>query len=82
MFKIIGLLNMTEDLNCSNPTSDGQVSVLKCHPWIGIADTHNTRGFIAEFNHTLINYTECLKKSTYYNNMAKGHLNNLRKHQR
>ena len=22
--------------NCSDPTSDGQVSVLKCHPWIGM----------------------------------------------
>ena len=21
---------------CSDPTSDGQVSVLKCHPWIGM----------------------------------------------
>ena len=21
---------------CSHPTSDGQVSVLKCHPWIGM----------------------------------------------
>ena len=40
--------------SCSDPTSDGQVSVLKCHPWVGIADTHSTRGFIAEFNHTLI----------------------------
>ena len=39
---------------CSDPTSDGQVSVLKCHPWIGNADTHSARGFITEFNHTLI----------------------------
>ena len=31
-----------------------EVSVLKCHPWIGIADTHNTRGIITEFSHTLI----------------------------
>src|SRR4051812_43400733 len=40
--------------SCSDQTSDGQVSVLKCHPWIGIADTHNTQGFITEFNHTII----------------------------
>ena len=31
-----------------------EVSVLKCHPWIGTSDTHSTRGIIAEFNHTLI----------------------------
>ena len=43
--------------SCSDPTSDGQVSVLKCHPWIGIADTHRTRGIITEFNHTLITST-------------------------
>ena len=29
-------------LFCSDPTSDGQVSVLPCHPWIGNADTHST----------------------------------------
>ena len=40
--------------SCSDPTSDGQVSMLKCHPWIGIADTHSTQGFIIEFNHTRI----------------------------
>ena len=34
--------------SCSDPTSDGQVSVLQCHPWIGNADTHSTRGFITE----------------------------------
>ena len=39
---------------CSDPTSNGQISVYKCHPWIGNADTHSTRGFITEFNHTLI----------------------------
>ena len=60
--------------SCSDPTSDGQVSVLPCHPWIGNADTHSTRGFIAEFqSHTY--YIECLKESTYYNNMAECHLN-------
>ena len=40
--------------SCSDPTSDGQISVHKCHPWIGNADTHSTRGFITEINHTLI----------------------------
>ena len=34
--------------SCSDTTSDDQISVLKCHPWIGSADTHSTRGFIAE----------------------------------
>ena len=34
--------------SCSDPTSNGQVSVLQCHPWIGNADTHNTRGFITK----------------------------------
>ena len=28
---------------CSDPTSNGQISVLQCHPWIGNADTHNTQ---------------------------------------
>ena len=28
--------------SCSDPTSNGQVSVLQCHPWIGNADTHST----------------------------------------
>src|SRR4051812_30141674 len=32
-----------EGIDCSDPTSDGQVFVLKCHPWIGNADTHSTR---------------------------------------
>ena len=27
---------------CSDPTSDDQVSVLQCHPWIGNVDTHST----------------------------------------
>ena len=39
--------------SCSDPTSDGQIPVYKCHPWIDNADTHSTRGFITEFNHTL-----------------------------
>ena len=34
--------------SCSDPTSNGQVSVLQCHPWIGNAYTHSTRGFITE----------------------------------
>ena len=27
---------------CSDQTSDGQVSVHQCHPWISNADTHST----------------------------------------
>ena len=27
---------------CSDPTSDGLISVHKYHPWIGNVDTHNT----------------------------------------
>ena len=39
--------------SCSDPSSDGQVSVLKCHPWIGNADMHSTQGIIIEFqSHT------------------------------
>ena len=40
--------------SCSDQTSNSPVSVHQCHPWIGNADTHNTRGFITECNHTLI----------------------------
>ena len=40
--------------SCSDHTSNGQVSMHQCHPWIGNADTHSTRGIITEFNHTLI----------------------------
>ena len=29
--------------SCSDLTSNVQVSVLQCHPWIGNDDTHNTR---------------------------------------
>ena len=29
--------------SCSHPTSNGQVSVPQCHPWISNADTHSTR---------------------------------------
>ena len=29
--------------DCSDPTSNGQVSMLQCHPWIGTADTQSTR---------------------------------------
>ena len=28
--------------SCSDPTSNGQISVYKWHPWIGNADTHST----------------------------------------
>ena len=33
---------------CSDPTRMDQASVHQCHPWIGNADTHSTRGFITE----------------------------------
>ena len=39
--------------SCSDLTSNGQVSVLQCHPWIRNADTHS-RGLITEFNLSLI----------------------------
>ena len=35
------LLNLMMSL-CSDPTSNGQISVYTCHPWIGNADTHST----------------------------------------
>ena len=35
--------------DCSNQTSNGQVSVHQWHPWIGNADTQSTRGIITEF---------------------------------
>ena len=60
---------------CSDPTSDGQISMYKFHPWIGNADTHSTQGCITEFNHTLI--TLNVSKENYYNNMAEGHLNTI-----
>ena len=38
------IINETGDLAvCSDPTSNGQVSVLQCHPWIGNADTQSTQ---------------------------------------
>ena len=48
--------------SCSDPTSDGQVSVLRCHPWISNADTTQYfEGFITEEqSHTY--YIECLKR--------------------
>ena len=36
-------LNIWGEDQCSDPASNGQVSVLQCHPWIGNADTHSTR---------------------------------------
>lgn len=40
-------------IDCSDPTSNGQVFGHECHPWIGNADTHSTRGIIIEFqSHT------------------------------
>ena len=29
--------------SCSDPTSNGQVSVLQCHPWISNANTQYSR---------------------------------------
>ena len=52
--------------SCSDPTSDGQVSTIQCHPWIGNADTQSTRRIYNKVqSHTY--YIECLKKRTYYN---------------
>ena len=44
--------------HCSDPTSDGQVSVLQCRPWIGNADTHKlewiyNRGAITHLLHQM-----------------------------
>ena len=45
----------------SDPTSDGQISVYKCHPWTGNADTHNTQRIYNRVqSHTY--YIECLKR--------------------
>ena len=55
--------------SCSDPTSDGQVSVFQCHPWIGNADTHNTRRI---YNRVAITHLlhRMSQKRTYYNNMS------------
>ena len=46
---------------CSDPTSDGQISVYKCHTWSGNADTHSTwRIYNRVQSHTY--YIECLKR--------------------
>ena len=52
--------------SCSDPTSDGQVSVLQCHPWIGNADTHNTSRI---YNRVTITHLlhRMSQKRTYYN---------------
>ena len=62
--------------SCSDPTSDGQVSVLQCHPWIGNADTPSTRRI---YNRVAITHLlhRMSQKRTYYNNMAEGHLNKI-----
>ena len=51
---------------CSDPTSDGQISVLQCHPWIGNADTHSTRRI---YNRVAITHLlhRMSQKRTYYN---------------
>ena len=52
--------------SCSDPTSNGQVSVLQCHPWIGNADTHSTRRI---YNRVAITHLlpRMSQKRTYYN---------------
>ena len=52
--------------SCSNPTSNGQVSVLQCHPWIGNADTHSTRKI---YNRVAITHLlhRMSHERTYYN---------------
>ena len=51
----------SQTMMCSDPTSNGQVSVLQCHPWIGNTDTHNTRMIYNRVqSHTY--YIECLKR--------------------
>ena len=55
--------------HCSDQTLNGQGSMHQCHPWIGNANTHSTRGFIIESqSHTY--YIEMSQEITYYNNMA------------
>ena len=50
----------------SDPTSDGQVSVHQCHPWISNADTHSTRRI---YNRVAITHLlhRMSQKRTYYN---------------
>ena len=52
--------------SCSDPTSNGQISVHKCHPWIGNADTHSTRRI---YNRVAITHLlhRMSQKRTYYN---------------
>ena len=44
---ILGLI----EVKCSDPTRMDQVSVLKCHPWIGMLTHTVLDGFITEVNH-------------------------------
>ena len=56
--------------SCSDQTSDGQVSMHQCHPWISNADTHSTRRI---YNRVAITHLlhRMSQKRTYYNNMAR-----------
>ena len=50
--------------SCSDPTSNDQVSVLQCHPWIGNADTQYSR----IYNRVAITHLlhRMSQKRTYY----------------
>ena len=52
--------------SCSDPTSDGLVSMHQCHPWISNADTHITRRI---YNRVAITHLlhRMSQKRTYYN---------------
>ena len=52
--------------SCSDPTSNGQVSMLQCHLWIGNAGTHSTRKI---YNRLAITHLlhRMSQKRTYYN---------------
>ena len=52
--------------SCSDPTSDGQVSVHQCHPWISNADTHSTQRIYnrVAITHLLHRMSQMI---TYYN---------------
>ena len=64
--KFVSKLAFISLIICSDPTSDGQISVYKCHPWIGNADTHNTRRI---YNRVAITHLlhRMSQERTYYN---------------
>ena len=58
-----------EERSTSDPTSDGQISVFKCHPWIRNADTHSTQRIYNRVQpHTY--YIDSLKRELNTINMA------------